>query len=181
MARPSKLTEKQWREIESRHLAGEKIRPLAREFKVSEAAIRARVSAQTKQVKSVANQMIAAECALKALPVSAQINALNLADQLRAISSHLCGAASFGAMTAHRLSGIANQRADRIDGSEATTDADMDNLKMIAGLAKVANESAEIGLNLLKANKEAFDSAKDDDPLLPTTINVERRSARIAE
>ena len=74
-------------------------------FAARYASIRARLSAQTEQVKTVANQVLATEAALKSLPISAQINAHNLADHLRSISGHLASAANYGAATAHRLSG----------------------------------------------------------------------------
>ena len=44
MARPSKLTDKQWEEIKSRMLHGEKAADLSREYKVSKASISERVS-----------------------------------------------------------------------------------------------------------------------------------------
>jgi hypothetical protein len=182
VARPSKLNEKQWLEIERRLLAGEKPADLAREFGVNRAAITRRFSQQHKTIKHVANQLVTAEDALRALPVAQQITALNIAEQLRSISQHLCSAANYGAMTAHRLSGLANQKAAEIDPDIMEGDG-LDDLKMIAGLTRIANDSAEIGLNLLKANKEAVDglSRAEESPLLPTVITIERRSARIAE
>lgn len=183
MGRPSKLTEKQWKEFERRHLAGEKLRPLAREFGISESAARERVSAQSKAIKSIANQIVETEQKLAALPITAQIHAKALADQLRSISSHLASAANYGAMTAHRIAGIVHSKIDQIDDFNPTGDDDsMTALKQIAGLTRIANESADIGLNLLRANKETVDSInrEAEEPLLPTSITVERRSARIA-
>jgi hypothetical protein len=103
MGRKSSLTEKQWSEIERRLIAGEKGRALAKEFGISEAAIRKRCGAQTKQIKDVANQLVAAETAFSALPISAQISARTLADELKEISMQLAGAARYSAATAHRL------------------------------------------------------------------------------
>lgn len=183
MGRPSKLTEKQWREIERRHLAGEKIRPLAREFGISEASVRDRISSQTKAIKTVARQIVETEQNFAALPINSQIHAKALADQLRSISSHLASAANYGAMTAHRIAGIVHSKIDQIDDFDPTGDDDsMTALKQIAGLTRIANESADIGLNLLRANKETIDSInrEAEEPLLPTSITVERRSARIA-
>ena len=154
MARKSPLTEKQWKEIERRLLAGEKGRRLAAEFGVSDTAIRKRFSLQTKRIKEVANQIVETEHAFKSLPVGAQISARTLADELLAISSHLAGAAKFGAMTAHRLSGIANQQVEKIDEVNPMSDPEM--LQGIAVLTKMANESAVIGSNLLNANKETI-------------------------
>lgn len=157
MGRPSKLTEKQWNTIAARMAAGESVRALAREFKIGESSIRERLSAQTAQVKSVAIQLVAVEAAFKDLPVSAQINAHNLADQLRSISGHLASAANYGAATAHRLSGIAHGKVIEIDDAVPLDEEGIETLKGIAVLTRMANSSSEIGINLLRANKETVD------------------------
>lgn len=157
MGRKSSLTEKQWANIGERLLHGESGRALSREFGVSETAIRKRFSSQTKQIKDVANQILATESAFKALPISSQISAQSLADELRAISMHLAGAGKFGAATAHRLSGIAHGKVSEIDDAAPLTADSLESLKGIAVLTKMANESSEIGIGLLRANKEAID------------------------
>lgn len=155
MGRKSKLTDEQWGEIEKRLLAEEPARALAREYKVSEAAIRARKSAHVKEIKAVANQIVETHAALKALPISAQVSAHNLADELISISQNLAGAARYGAMTAHRLSGLAHTQTDKVDEVDPLKTLDV--LRGVATLTKMANESSEIGINLLRANKETID------------------------
>ncbi len=108
MGRPSKLSPAQWEQIKQRLIAGEIAADLAREFGVSPTAISTRVSKQVETAKAVANQLVAADTALRSLPISEQVSVLTLADNLRAISMHLAGAAKFGAATAHRLAGIAH-------------------------------------------------------------------------
>lgn len=158
MGRNSKLTESQWDEIGRRLINGETGRALSREFKVSESAIRKRFGAQTKEVKSVANQLVAAETAFKSLPISAQISARTLADRLVSVSEHLCGAAEYGAATSHRLAGIAHNKVAEIDDAAPLSAESIESLKGIAVLTKMANESSEIGVNLLRANKETVDN-----------------------
>lgn len=158
MARPSKLTEKQWQAIAERMASGESVRSLAREFKLSESTIRERLSAQTEKVKAVANQILATERELKALPISAQITAHNLADQLRSISGHLASAANYGAATAHRLSGIAHAKVEMIDDGAPLDESSVEELKGISALTRMANAASEIGINLLRANKEQIDA-----------------------
>lgn len=162
MGRPSKLTDKQWAEIAERMASGESVRALSREFKIAESSIRDRLSAQTEKVKVIANQILATEIALKSLPVSAQITAHNLADQLRSISGHLAGAANFGAATAHRLSGIAHAKVQEIDDAAPLNSESMESLKGVAVLTRMANEASDIGINLLKANKEAIDNLNEN-------------------
>ncbi|RZL66414.1 MAG: Hin recombinase [Variovorax sp.] len=66
MGRPSKLSDKQWEQIGRRIVAGEKPSALAKEFKVSHATVSERFSESGGKVKSVANQILAAEDSLKA-------------------------------------------------------------------------------------------------------------------
>lgn len=158
MGRKSSLTEKQWKDIGERLLRGESGRSLGKEFGVSEAAIRKRFGAQTKQIKDVANQLVAAETAFKDLPISAQISARTLADELKEISMHLAGAARYGAATAHRLSGIAHAKVAEIDDAAPLDEESLKALKGISVLTQLANNAAEIPIGLLKANKEAIDN-----------------------
>lgn len=156
MGRKSSLTEKQWEAIEKRALNGDPVRALAREFEISEAAIRKRIGARTKTIKDVANQLVVAERAFESLPLGAQISARTLADRLKAISNHLAGAAEYGSSTAHRLAALANAQMDRIDESKPFDKDSVEAIKGIAVLTETANRAAEIPLNLLKANKETI-------------------------
>lgn len=158
MGRPSKLTDAQWEQIGKRLLAGESSASLAREFGVSKAAISGRFSERTTKIKSVANQIVETERALSFLNVSEQLAARSLADDLKAISDHLAGAARYGAATAHRLLGIAHGKVAEIDDSTPlTTEESVASLKSIAVLTKMGNESSDIAINLLRANKDAVD------------------------
>lgn len=171
MGRPSKLTEKQKADIERRLAAGERPIELAREYGVNRSAISRSFSQQTKAVKDVANQIVAAEIALKALPISQQINATNLADQLRSISGHLAGAANYGAATAHRLAGIAHGKVVEIDDAAPLNEESMESLKVVAVLTRTANEASEIAVSLLRANKEAVDTLnKGGDKPVPSSM-----------
>lgn len=166
MARTSKLTDKQWTIVEKRLIDGESARALGREFGISDAAIRKRFGSQHKDIKRVANQMVEAEIAFKSLPISSQVLAKNLSDKLISISEHLAGAAEYGAMTAHRLAGIANDQVSLIDDAEP--EKSVESLKRINALTKMANESSEIGINLLRANKEMVDDLnKSSKPVAP--------------
>jgi hypothetical protein len=154
MGRPSKLTESQWEQIRVRLLEGESGRSLAEEFGVSETAIRKKVSSQVAEIKNVANQIANAQTALSKLPVSSQISAQTLAQRLMSISNHLASAADYGAATAHRLAGIAHMKAAEIDDGAPLTEEGVQTLKGIAVLSRMANEASDIGMNLLKANKD---------------------------
>jgi len=168
MARQSPLSPKQWADIERRLFDGEMAKDLSKEFGVSYNAIKKRFGSNVNQVKIVAAQIVATESAIKALPVSSQIQAVNLAVKLKSISEHLAGAAEFGAMTAHRLSGLAHNEVQKIDDVDPLQS--LEAMKGVSALTRLANDSAEIGLNLLKANKESIDRmnepASDDNKML---------------
>jgi len=161
MGRPSKLTEAKWEELKARLAKGERAADLAREYGVSKTAISVRVSKRAETVKEVANQLVAAERALRELPVSEQLSALSLADDLRAISTHLASAAKFGSATAHRLAGIAHAKVQEIDDAAPLTDESLESLKGVAVLTKMANDASQVGLNLLAANKERVNRIND--------------------
>lgn len=169
MGRPSKLTDAQWEVVGKRLLKGESAADLSREFGVSKAAISTRFSKRNETIKTVANQIVETERALSFLNVSEQMAARSLADDLKAISEHLAGAARFGAATAHRLSGIANSRLNEIDDTSLNAEESINALKGIAVLTKMANDSSEIAVNLLSANKETVKELnKPRDPSTET-------------
>lgn len=169
MGRKSKLSDRQWENIGKRLLAGEKASALAREYKVSPTSISEKFSERTKRVKATASLVIETEQILKALPISEQIAVNSLADELRAISMHLAGAGKYGAATAHRLSGLAHSEVQKIDDAEPLHSIEA--LKGVSALTRLANDSAEIGLGLLKANKEAIDTLnREDDKPEPKQI-----------
>lgn len=161
MARTSKLTDKQWAEIERKHLDGVAARVLGREYGITDTAIRKRINSHTKPIKELANQMAAVEVAYENLPVSSQVKVRNLADVLKGISHHLGAAAEHGAATAHKLATIARAQAEAI---RTDADTNSDALRSVAALTGVANEAAKIGLNLLAANKDAAKEAEADVP-----------------
>ena len=181
MGRKSSLTDKQWAEIEKKLIAGESGRQLAKVYGISEAAIRKRFGSHVKQIKDVANQLVAAEAAFDSLPISAQISARTLANELREISLHLAGAARYGSATAHRLSGIAHGKVQEIDDSKPLDEASLESLKGIAVLTRMANDSSQIGLNLLAANKEAIKEMNKKETPQPSRVAVTVEDASIPD
>lgn len=154
------------------------VRQLARDYGIAEAAIRQRKNAQVDSIKSVANQIVATERAVMALPIHAQITAQNLAAKLRAISDNLASAAQYGAQTAHRLNSLANSQAAKID--DADPERSVATMQSVAMLTKLANDSSSIALNLLAANKESIRVMNDREPQ-PTSIDPRKLSDKSLE
>jgi hypothetical protein len=174
MARKSKLSEKQWADVERRMLEGEAVRALAREYEVSETAIRARKSSQVTEIKAVADQLVTAQQALRRLPITSQGTAQTLAQKLIALSDNLLGAALEGAATSHRLHAIANGIVQEVD--DAAPLKSMDSIKAVAILTEVANKAAHVGLNLINANKGQMPV---EPPQAPETLPASPQDAAI--
>jgi hypothetical protein len=181
MGRPSKLTQEQWDRIGERLLAGETARGLGREFQVSEAAIRKRfgahqaVSAQSAQVRTVAEKLAEAHAALEVLPLAQRAVAVSLAEKLRSISSSLASAAELGAKTSHRLQSLANSQVAKVDDADPMGSINV--LRDVGVLTKLANDSASIALNLLAANKERIQRMDDSEREDATSDDDARREA----
>lgn len=164
MGRKSALTEKQWQAIEKRILDGESVRPLAREFEISEAAIRKRLGARTKDIKTVANQMVAAETAFAALPIGAQIGARTMADRMKAMMLSMTSAGESAAGIVQRATQIANVQMQKVDDADPFSDESVKTLKGVSFLMSLATDSAEIPMGLIRAAKDLAigDSGKGD-------------------
>lgn len=194
MGRKSALTPDQWLEVERRHIVdGESVNSLAKAFGVDESAIRRKINPNKSEAKDSAPALrkLAIEKAatekktrdisdrMSELPFAKQQIVSDLSKKLVNISNHLAGAAEFGAATAHRLSGIAHGKVQEIDDAAPLTAESLESLKGIAVLTRMANDSAEIGINLIRANKEAIDDLNkhDEDPPEPKQIVFTVQSA----
>lgn len=170
MGRKSALTPEQWAEVERRHLVdGESVNSLAKEFGVNEATIRKKINPNRseqeksgKPLRELALEKIDADKRVKdiseqiaSLPISRQQIVTDLAQKLTNISGHLASAAEYGAATAHRLAGIAHNKVAEIDDAKPLNEESLTSLKGIAVLTRMANDASEIGLNLLRANKDS--------------------------
>ena len=167
--RPSKLTDKQWDEVEKRHKEGESNRKIAKHFDVTEAIIRTRITTHFNPQKELANQMAIVETAYEALPISTQVKVRNLTDELKDISQHLAGAARLGAMTSYKLAGMANAQAEKINEENPLESEDA--MKSVSALNRMANDSSQIALSLLNANKDHVMKISNSDPKEVKTIN----------
>jgi hypothetical protein len=173
MGRPSKLTEQQRTEIKRRLLDGEKPADLAREFKVSKALVSG-LNKRVEELKGVANQVVSAERALGNLPVPEQLLTVSLAGKLRSISDSLASAAELGARTAHRLHALANSEVGKVDDADPLSQDSITSLKNVGVLTKLGNDSANIAINLLAANRDTVKRITEDEPEKPEELTPER-------
>lgn len=168
----ARLRPKQWDAIEKRLLAGESNRSVAKDFDVSETAIRKHFGGEVRKIQSVAEQIVEVDKVFKSLTIGSQVRARTLADEMIAISTHLAGAAKFGSITSHRISGMAHDQLDKIN--EADIEGSAQVLQNIARLIALSNESAKTGLALLAANKDLIKSSSENEDKKVHTINIVR-------
>lgn len=147
MGRKSKLTDKQWDDIEKRLLANESASDLAREYGVTEGAIRYKFSTKIVEIKEVTKQVFEAETRFNELPIATKITVRSLVDQMKIVSENMADSAIHGSMTSRRLARLANKEAAKID--EENPLADIDALKGIAALTEMSNKAAFIPMGLM--------------------------------
>lgn len=176
MARPSKLTEKQWAQIKDRLLKGDAIGAVAKDFKIGRTTITDRFPGGLKSLKELANQIVSVDSVFAALPVSDRVSVTSLVEELKAISGHLASAARFGSATAHRLAGIAHNQVQLLDDAEPLGEESMDALKGIAVLTRMSNDASVIGINLLNANKESVKIINNAPQTMARTIDPSKLS-----
>ena len=144
----AKLTEKQWKEIETRLSRGEKASDLAKKFGVTRGTISQKFAKQTKHVKTLANQIVETEIAIQTAPITIQIGAFSLANELLAISKHMATGATLSAMNYSRLSSIANKKISKLNDDAL----DEEELAIARTLTVMSNEAAKTPMDLIKAN-----------------------------
>lgn len=153
----SKLTESQWKDIIKRKLAGEQTRPLAREYGISDTAINKRVGLQCLQIKETANHIVAAERGLLEMPVSLQVQTMDYAAELRAMSSHMIEAARDSAATSKNMARVARVKSNMVvDNPVNDDDVELQGklVKEIKEYQGAANLAYQIPMGLLQVNKE---------------------------
>ena len=188
MGRKSSLTAEQWIEVERRHVVGgESINALAAEFGVNESSLRRKLKPNKAEspnrqnpLAAIAKEKVRVDAESKRiaeqiaeLPYAKQQIVSDLARKLSSISEHLGSAAEYSAASAHRLALLANQQLEKVD--EVDPMKSVSELQAMALLQKLANTSSEIGLNLLRANK---DTAPPDDDPTPVTITFGVKDAK---
>lgn len=171
MGRKSKLSEKDWHDVDRRLLNGESPADIAKDYPVTPTAIRQRKASSSDKIKDVANQIVATDEALSKLPITSQKLAQTFAMKLQALSDHMLGAGILGAATAHRLHGIAHAKVQEIDDADPLGPESMEALKNVAVLTKVANDAAVIGSAILAANKD-LNKPKEDDGKEYRVVNL---------
>lgn len=182
MSRKSVLTPEQWAEAAAMLGRGTTYDVIAEHFGVKSATLRKKLStlrdvAERKVLAEAGAEAISREIAQMPQPLQGIVN--NLAAALSDISGSLATAASYGARTAAKLARIADLQVDRVDPNDLADPKALAALQNAAALTKMANGSAEIGLNLLRANKETVERLNAPPP--PQDADVDKMLSQMAD
>lgn len=131
MGRKAALTEKQWKDIEERFYKGESASSLAREYGISEGAIRKRFGAKREKAKELANQIVAFKEVEEQYELGTKILARTYADKIIAMRELSADVAINGLKVAKRYGDILVKRID------TNKDDDLMNDEAISQAAKV--------------------------------------------
>lgn len=176
-----KLSPSQVIEAQRMMLEGKGLRETARHFKVGHSSLlRAGVTENVEMIKSLARELHTLDQKVKSLPLPLQISARSLAEELNAISTHLAGAAKYGAISAHRMNMLANEHLELLNphaGTPEERSANNANINTVGILTEAANKSAHIGLNLLSANKKMIEEAASTREVTPGEIPNDPQAA----
>lgn len=166
MGRKSKLTPEQWADVDRRLLDGEAARAIARDLGVSEPIIRARKKTRVEKIKDAANQVVAADRAVKELDLPAQRMALSFAQTLQVMSGSVAEAGMIGALNSADLKRMSRAELQKAIDALAAGKVD-DAAKALAKMKElggIANDEAEIAVRLITAQKEAVREAHKTPP-----------------
>ena len=177
--RPSKLSPEQWTEAERRiTVEGESQSSVARYFGVSPSLFSEKFSDRKVVIEKAAVQVAEVQNVLESLSETELECTLTLAEQLREISSNMAIAATFSSKTAGRLSQIAHSQLRHVGNTDAPmTPEQIEQLKTVHGVNRMANDASVIPLGLLNANKESVKIINNATAVPKTTVDVKKLSA----
>ncbi|HET8688146.1 MAG TPA: hypothetical protein VFM18_16040 [Methanosarcina sp.] len=175
MARPSALSPKKWEELIKRvpPLGTESIRSVAKEYGISEGAIRKRVNTHEKPILNLANQIAATETEFEKLPFSTQVKVRNLADEIKGMQFDLASAGKLNAQTAKMFSQAAHDATSRIMFKAMSDDGETisperlaecgEELLPVMKSLQIANEAGKIPLKIAEISSKQKEEDKPKD------------------
>ena len=149
-----KVSLRQWREIDARIAKGDSVRSVAKDYPITEGAIRCRAkkgSAAPNPKKTTAAEVSAAIVAHVERMPAAQ-------EDMEAIRSSLISAARSSAATAQKLAAIAAKQVELVDKIDPMNTAEV--LQGIGALTKLSNDAGAVGMAFLSAERKAAVSEK---------------------
>jgi hypothetical protein len=160
MGRKSALTAKQWKDIEVRFYAGESASALAREYGISEAAIRKRFGARKCEAKALSIKIVEFENDMKGADLGTKILARTYADKILAMQELSSDVGINGLSLAKRIGDALNKVVENKKDGEILDEGAMRQL-MTAGMT--INTHSKIGMDMMIANAKQPRQPLDDN------------------
>lgn len=154
--RPLKLSEAQVEELQRRVAAGETVRALAKEFKVSPALISSKCSTKGLRLRTIAKAKVTVDRIIEHLPVSEQAAVISLMDQMKGISGGLMRVAELNGKTATLIAEKGHKKAQQLG-----PDPDIEDLREIAAFAETGNKLTSLGVSLMNNHKPGGDDPEE--------------------
>ncbi len=159
--RPSKLSEREKSEILRRLALGAKPSDLRKEYRLSETTFRRNFSADSSKVREIGTALAHAELALAELPISAQVSARSLADQLKDLGQSLVTTATLNGRTAEIMAGRAAKAAGDL-GDNPT----LEDLRVPGAYIEISNKASSLGSSIIASQKEQLVPKKTLEDLI---------------
>lgn len=151
---------------------------MARYFGVSPSLFSEKFSDRKVVIEKAAVQVAEVQNVLESLSETELECTLTLAEQLREISSNMAIAATFSSKTAGRLSQIAHSQLRHVGNTDAPmTPEQIEQLKTVHGVNRMANDASVIPLGLLNSNKESVKIINNATATPKTSIDTKKLSA----
>jgi len=168
MGRPPKLDERQKADILKRLTAGESMGKVAKDFKVSKALLSSMFSERLPDVQKLVTTIAVAEAELERLPISEQRSLRPLIDQMKGIQTASLNAALNHARISERVSELAIKKLDLVEeeGVLLNTEKSQEDLKQVARLTALSNESMRVPIGIAQANKAKADPGQTLENLI---------------
>jgi len=131
---------------------------------MAESSLRALISAQSAQIKTVANQMVSAERAFRELPLSAQITTKTIAARLMRTMDNMAAGSELASGSYMKLMMAHNAQAAKVDEAEPmTAEGSAAAMVAMAALGKLANQVGEMPMRFIAALKDGIAGEEDED------------------
>jgi hypothetical protein len=174
MGRKPRITEDKWIEVKEARLSGMPFAALSKKFGISKTRIIDKIGDRSTKIKNAAESLKCVIDEIDSLPIEDRGSVVNLANELREISSNLASAARYGSVTAEKLAKLAAHKAINIQEDVDLEDCDR-SLKVVLALTRTANEASSIGMGLVSTNKNMIENQANKLPI----EEVRRRIAQL--
>lgn len=158
-----RLSFTEWTDVDRKLIEGIGASAIAREYGVSEGAIRKRQRSNASSgmeigSKRIVEMRLEERAIIDPLPVVLQKRMYSMVDTQLEIIRNLSLSSELGSKTSHRLAAIANLHASKLDDENP----DPESIKMVHALTETANKAAYQPVEMMKAMRASMPVQADE-------------------